>query len=137
MRTLGPVLFAALLSTAAFAQQKDVDVGKADYEASCAVCHGMDGKGDGMVVAALKVKPSDLTILTKKNGGVFPLDRVVGVIDGRAQILAHGTRDMPIWGTRYSVLAAEHYFDIPYNQEEYVRAQVLSLTDYIYRIQQK
>jgi len=137
MRPMLALCFATVLTTAAQAQQPAPDVGKLDYEASCAVCHGMDGKGDGMVVAALKVKPSDLTILTKNNGGVFPLDRVVGVIDGRAQILAHGTRDMPIWGTRYSVLAAEHYFDIPYDQEEYVRAQVLSLTDYIYRIQQK
>ena len=137
MRPILILLFATVLANGALAQQPNADVGKLDYEVSCAVCHGMDGKGDGMVVAALTVKPSDLTTLSKKNGGVFPLDRIVSVIDGRAQILAHGTRDMPIWGTRYSVLAAEHYFDIPYDQEKYVRAQILSLTDYIYRMQQK
>jgi hypothetical protein len=44
---------------------------------------------------------------------------------------------MPIWGTRYAVNAAEHFFDVPYDQEAYVRARVLLLVDYLGRIQQK
>ncbi len=126
-----------LLSTTAFAQQKSTDVGKQEFQISCAVCHGMDAKGDGMVAGALKVKPTDLTVLSKNNGGVFPIEHVTQVIDGRAQVTTHGSRDMPIWGTRYAVSAAEHYVDIPYNQEEYVRDRILRLTDYLYRIQQK
>ncbi len=90
-----------------------------------------------MVAQNLKVQPSDLTVLSKNNGGVFPLDRITGVIDGRASITLHGTRDMPIWGTRYSVQAAAHYVDVPYNQQEYIRNRILGLTDYLYRIQQK
>ena len=34
---------------------------------------------------------------------------IVVMKDGRAQIAAHGSRDMPIWGTRYAVNAAEHF----------------------------
>jgi mono/diheme cytochrome c family protein len=125
------------LATNALAQQKSVDAGKQEFDVTCATCHGVDAKGDGIVGAALKVKPPDLTLLSKNNGGVFPLDRIIKVIDGRDQVTAHGSRDMPIWGTRYSVLAAEHYFDVPYDQEKYVRARILALTDYLNRIQQK
>jgi hypothetical protein len=31
-------------------------------------------------------------------GGVFPEDRVASYIDGRALPVAHGTRNMPVWG---------------------------------------
>lgn len=126
-----------LLSTAAFSQQKSTDLGKKEYETSCGVCHGMDAKGSGFLTASLKVVPSDLTVLTKNNGGVFPIDRISRVIDGRTEIAAHGSRDMPIWGTRYAVNAAAHYVDVPYDQEVYIRNNILNLTDYRDRIQQK
>lgn len=126
-----------LLSTTAFAQQKSTDAGRQEFEISCAICHGMDAKGDGMIAGTLKVKPADLTAISKNNAGVFPIERVTEVIDGRKQVATHGSREMPIWGTRYAINAAEHYFDVPYNQEEYVRNHILKLTDYLYRIQQK
>ncbi|HSR09325.1 MAG TPA: c-type cytochrome [Bryobacteraceae bacterium] len=125
------------LSTAAFAQTEKIDLGKKDYDLQCSLCHGVDAKGDGVFGASLKVEPPDLTVLTKKNGGVFPAERIGRVIDGRAEIASHGSRDMPIWGTRYAVDAAEHFADFPYAQEAYIRARVLRLVDYLYRIQQK
>jgi len=125
------------LSTIAFAQQKATDIGKREFDISCAICHGMDAKGNGFLTASLKVAPTDLTLLAKNNGGVFPIDRINAVIDGRTEIASHGSRDMPVWGTRYAVNAAEHYVDVPYNQEAYIRNNILNLTDYLYRIQQK
>ena len=77
------------------------DRGKAEYQSSCAPCHGKDGKGNGPVSAGLKVPPPDLTVLAKKNNGVFPFNSVYEIIDGRKSVIAHGTRDMPIWGDRY------------------------------------
>ena len=59
------------------------------------------------------------------------------MIDGRVEIASHGPRDMPIWGKRYAVNAAEHFVDFPYAQEAYVRARVLLLVEYLSRIQQK
>jgi hypothetical protein len=41
-------------------------------------------------------------VLSKNNNGVFPLNAVYEVIDGRKSIKAHGTREMPIWGLRYT-----------------------------------
>jgi mono/diheme cytochrome c family protein len=139
------VLTATLsLNTAAFAQTERTDVqaartdfGKKEYELQCAVCHGMDAKGDGVFNQVLKVVPPDLTVLSKTNGGVFPAERVSSVIDGRVEIASHGTRDMPIWGNRYAVDAAKHFPDFPYGEEAYIRARVIQLMDYLYRIQQK
>jgi mono/diheme cytochrome c family protein len=115
------------------AQAAKTDLGKKEYELQCSVCHGMDAKGNGFLGATLKVVPPDLTTLAKKNGGVFPADRISSVIDGRVEIASHGSRDMPIWGKRYAVNAA----DVPYDQEAFVRAHVLLLVDYLNRIQQK
>jgi hypothetical protein len=102
----------------------------------------MDAKGNGVLAANLKVAPPDLTLLTKNNGGVFPVERIFAVIDGRTQIESHGSRDMPIWGTRYAVNAAEHFMSVPNvgvppNLEAYIRTRILNLINYLRRIQQK
>lgn len=73
--------------------------GKEMYETWCASCHGVSGKGDGPAAAALKTHPSDLTQLSKKNKGKFPTDRVRAFIEGKDVTAAHGSREMPVWGT--------------------------------------
>ncbi len=122
----------------AFAQAKAgrVDFGKKEFESNCASCHGVTGKGNGPLTDLLKKSPPDLTQLSKKNGGVFPMDRLYQVVEG-GDIAAHGGRDMPIWGREYKIQAAEHYMDTPYDPEAYVRARVLSLLEYINRLQAK
>jgi hypothetical protein len=57
-----------------------------------------DGRGNGPVSPHLKLKPPDLTLLAKKNKGIYPLDDVMAAIDGRRLVRAHGDRDMPVWG---------------------------------------
>ncbi len=130
------------LSTLAFcvgAQAAErYDSGKREYMDRCAVCHGQSGKGDGGMIDILRTAPTDLTTLSRNNGGVFPFEHVYAVIDGRQAVKGHGSRDMPIWGKAYSaetVRAGEHYVDMPYNMEMYVRARILSLIDYLSRIQ--
>lgn len=137
-------LAVAASGSAAGADKKAApDLGKREYLASCAVCHGVTGKVQGPEVAAvefLTTKPTDLSTLSKRSGGVFPFDRVYAVIDGRQMVKAHGSRDMPIWGDRYNketVKAAEYYIDMPYDMEMYVRSRILALIDYINRLQVK
>src|SRR6516225_12153571 len=74
-------------STCGFAEE--TNIGKMDYESSCAACHGLNGKGDGPVSAELRTKPNDLTLLAKNNGGVFPTDVLYQIIDGRRTVRAH------------------------------------------------
>ena len=128
---------ASALGTAAFAQKEKVDVGKQEFKTHCAACHGLDAKSNGPDAYNLEVAPADLTLLARNNAGVFPVDHVIDVIDGRAQIKSHGLREMPIWGKRYAARAAEHFADSPYDQEAFVRGRVLILVDYLRRIQQK
>lgn len=76
------------------------------YKAYCAVCHGPNAKGDGPMAMFLKTQPSDLTRISAKNGGTFPLARVRRVISGEEALPGgHGTRMMPIWGPIFSQVA--------------------------------
>ena len=68
------------------------------FHAYCSSCHGVDGKGNGPAAPALNTKPADLTTIAQRNGGVFPTERVRKIIAGDAQIIAHGSREMPVWG---------------------------------------
>jgi len=116
---------------------EEADIGKREYDSNCAVCHGKSGKGDGPYAGLIDTRIPDLTVLSKNNGGVFPFARVYATIDGTDGVKAHGTRDMPIWGTEYKIKGAEHYGVFPYDPESYVRARILALTEYIYRLQGK
>jgi len=82
------------------AQEQDVTIaGRMEYQKSCAVCHGRDGKGAGTMAKLLKVKPANLTQLSAKHYGIYPFWDVYRIIDGRKEISGHGSGDMPIWGT--------------------------------------
>jgi mono/diheme cytochrome c family protein len=115
------------------------DLGKTLYLLGCAVCHGIDGKGKGPLSEQLKVAPADLTVLTKKNNGVFPVSSVYETIDGRKVIAAHGTREMPIWGKydRESLYPRDKLIDPSYDPEAVVRTRTLAIIDYLNRIQEK
>ena len=64
----------------------------------CAPCHGLDGKGSGPAASALKAKVPNLTLLAKRNGGTFPAAQVSKMIAGDNAVVAHGSREMPVWG---------------------------------------
>ncbi len=121
-------------STSGHAQ--DIDVGKAEFQSSCAACHGTDGKGKGPLVGVLKSAAPDLTMLAKRNSGVFPVNAVYEMIDGRRQVVAHGTRDMPIWGFRYMPSPYEAVNPSPAT-EAAIRIRILAIVDYLNRIQEK
>jgi mono/diheme cytochrome c family protein len=131
-------IFAAIVlagvASASWSADKE-DIGKREYDNNCVACHGADGKG-GIYVDFLKTTPPDLTQLTKANGGVFPLERVYGAIDGRQQVKSHGTREMPIWGRDYQIRAGEHYYgDVIYDSDAFIRGRILALVDYLNRLQ--
>jgi len=88
------------------AQEMEVIAGgEIEYQNYCAVCHGVDAKGQGLMSKFLNVRPADLTQLRKKNGGTFPFWQTYRVIDGREEVRGHGSPDMPIWGDRFRTQA--------------------------------
>ncbi|HKV10340.1 MAG TPA: c-type cytochrome [Thermoanaerobaculia bacterium] len=79
-------------------QKDQIARGKLSYRIYCRNCHGTEAKGDGSVASLLKVPPPDLTTIRARNSGTFPEERVIAMMDGREEVAAHGSRDMPIWG---------------------------------------
>jgi mono/diheme cytochrome c family protein len=71
------------------------------YAQFCASCHGLVGRGDGPVAPALNVAVPDLTRISERSGGRFPVEDVAATIDGRALAISHGTHRMPVWGYRF------------------------------------
>jgi mono/diheme cytochrome c family protein len=77
---------------------REMSYGEAEYLNSCAVCHGVGGRGDGPLGGLLLKHPTDLTHLSRRNGGRFPYSRVSAIIDGRYAKPSHGDHEMPVWG---------------------------------------
>jgi len=72
------------------------------FKSYCATCHGSDAKGKGPMAAVLKVPPPDLTTVSKRNNGKFPEDRIASVLKNGVDVPAHGTAEMPIWGSTFA-----------------------------------
>lgn len=98
------VLLASALTAGAALAQGDpyVEAGERLYHQHCGSCHGMGGTGNGPVAALLDPKPADLTRIAARRDGVFPEAEMLEIIDGRDPIQAHGSREMPVWGKRFS-----------------------------------
>lgn len=150
MRRLGPVIVALSLGAAVPAVPEDrpgsapkppplapaaptpsaVDgvAGSYTFRTYCASCHGADGKGEGPMAANLRFQPPDLTLISRRNGGSFPAERVQRIVDGRKPLKGHGGSDMPIWGDAFK--DADSGYD-----EAQAKARVQSVVDYLKTIQ--
>jgi mono/diheme cytochrome c family protein len=135
-RFTGLLLLVLPLGARGYSQQKpmiehapppysDPTSGSEMYRTYCAVCHGLDGKGDGPAAAALKRMPPDLTLLAKKNGGDFPTFRVSNIITGYTAYAAHGSREMPMWGYAFR------------ENDAMVKLRIHNLIQYLGSLQQK
>jgi mono/diheme cytochrome c family protein len=79
-------------------RQTPVGAGAEMFLNYCASCHGRDGTGSGPTSTALRARTTNLTTLAERNGGKFPAERVKATIRGDLLVLAHGSKDMPVWG---------------------------------------
>ena len=128
----------AVIGVTDAAQAQGTELGKNEYLKSCASCHGATGKGNGPVIKSLIKPPPDLTKLSEANKGVFPFSHIYDVIDGRIEIIIHGTRDMPVWGDVYR---REWNSGLPPTllskelAEAMVRVRMLMLIEYIASLQ--
>ena len=129
---LSAVLLAA---TQKQAQVKTISPSRNPIEGSkifryyCAACHGADGRGLGPASAALKRAVPDLTLISQRHGGKFPHEHVREIIEGKQPgPLAHGDREMPIWGPIFHEVEAD---------QDWGEVRLDAITKYIESIQQK
>ena len=133
-----PLLIACFAGTAAAGVKTSADtlsevvteLGRESYIQYCAACHGADARGGGPVGATLKIAPTDLTGIAQRRDNQFPERDIANLIDGRSMPSVHGTREMPVWGRRFSAVVGGGEVG-----EESVRGQLLILVEYLRSIQ--
>jgi mono/diheme cytochrome c family protein len=117
------------VSASQAANPKSVPAGSGLFSTYCVVCHGADAKGSGPLADSLKRRPADLTALAKVNGGTYPREMVLKIIDGREGVKGHGGGDMPVWGDAF-----ERSVDAG---PQVVKERLDALVDYIATLQVK
>lgn len=107
--------------------------GEALYAELCAVCHGLEGRGDGPAAEALSAPVADLTLLSKGNGGVFPEEQVELAIRGEGKITAHGSLEMPAWGAAFRDVRSDWK---PSRREGFAELKILTVVSHVESLQQ-
>ncbi len=112
--------------------------GEQEFMVACAGCHGESAKGNGPLASMLKIETPDLTRMSANNGGEFPYEYALWVIDGRQLIRIHGDADMPVWGDRYmsAIETTATAGGSPETWELAVRGRILSLIYHLESIQE-
>ena len=133
------VLSAAIMALALSpAYGAENTVGKNEYEMRCAMCHGATGKGDGWLGKGLIKPPPSLRELKKNNKGVFPMQLVTDVIDGRKAVGMHGPREMPVWGDVFrseEKAASAARPGATTSDDQMARAKIRALATYVSNLQ--
>lgn len=117
----------------ATAQEMEVIAGgDLEYQNHCAVCHGVDASGNGILRQYLALPPANLTQLSKKYGGKFPFWQIYRTIDGRDEVRGHGMSQMPVWGPRFRAESGGN--DLGASSQ--AAGRILSLVFYLQHIQE-
>jgi mono/diheme cytochrome c family protein len=103
--------------------------GQEMYGQFCAACHGTDAKGHGPSASSLKAPPPDLTKLSIRNKGKFPVDYIADILRFGPGVPAHGSYDMPTWGPIFHVIEK--------GDEQAVRERIKRISDYLSSLQEK
>ena len=68
----------------------------------------------------------DLSTISQRSGGVFPVDRVRKIILGDGAIAGHGSREMPVWGPIFHQIQEDR---------DYGEVRLQNITNYLKSIQ--
>jgi mono/diheme cytochrome c family protein len=124
----------AVAAAAADEARHGIDLGKHEYQANCAQCHGASGRGEGPRAESLPRVIPDLTSFADRHGGLYPTHLAWLTIDGRSlpdTVQRH--REMPVWGQEYRNEAlANPDFRAP---ESFTGERVGALVDYVATLQ--
>lgn len=108
-------------------------MGSEAFKLKCASCHGENAKGNQADNLDSANAP-DLTLISKRNNGQFPVSRIYEIIDGREVLEEHGTRAMPTWGDLF--LTDTIWEGCSQVDETIVRGRIMELILYLDSIQQ-
>ena len=129
--TAAAILLATMLATVVPGGESPEEQGRFLYEVYCLNCHGEKAEGDGPTAAVLKITPANLTEISIRNGGKFPVEQMRQIIDGRDRVRGHGRSQMPIWGLAFQDVGTD------VDQEAEVRLKIDQLLAYLESIQKR
>lgn len=127
-RLLATLAITAVTAFPAFADE----AGEAEYMNACSTCHGAAGQGAGPMAQYMTVEVPSLRNLSKDNDGVFPMLKIIHIIDGRTGVRGHGS-NMPVWGRQFKMEVEDQTG--PFAAETYTRGKILSIAYYLESIQ--
>jgi len=108
-------------------------VGERTFQEACATCHGETAMGNGPMNEYMTTQAPSLRGLSAANGGEFPLNEVVRIIDGRKDVRGHGSI-MPVWG---AIFSGPLEGEIPSNVTELVvKGRILAVAQYLESLQE-
>lgn len=122
------------LSTEPVTLENQIEEGEAIFFLYCAPCHGRDARGGGPVAEDLKTSPPSLREIAKRRAGEFDKREVTAYIDGRNMPRAHGTSEMPVWGSLFRYIAE---VSDPEVIEQKAQERISMLVKYLDTIQDK
>jgi mono/diheme cytochrome c family protein len=125
------LLFSACVAMDPIETRVEKFSGQQLYSRLCASCHGASAHGDGPVAPYIKTGVPDLTRIAWRDGGEFPTEDVIRIIDGRLARSAHGTRDMPVWGWQLYDMSSKN----PESERQLVDDMIGRLVEYLRSIQ--
>jgi len=118
---------------AACVTETEIPDGQAAFMQDCAGCHGTDGKGSGPLVSGIGLIATDLTKISARNGGTFPRQEIMAIIDGLDRD-PHFSQAMPEFGAgdlgEAVIVEGEDGLGTP------TPIGLIALADYLERIQE-
>ncbi len=97
-RLMVVVCFAVALASLGCSPRRERNPAGAElYLRYCTSCHGPNGAGDGPVAKWLDPRPANLREST------LDLQGLVERIDGRRDVGAHGSSEMPVWAEVFNL----------------------------------
>ncbi|MCP4271992.1 MAG: hypothetical protein GY781_08495 [Gammaproteobacteria bacterium] len=76
--------------------ERAIKNGTEHFKIFCANCHGPSADGKGALVEAMKISPSDLTVLNK-TGDLSIAERVLRAVSGQHDVPVGQKVDMPLF----------------------------------------
>jgi mono/diheme cytochrome c family protein len=112
----------ALAQSSFLTSSELISEGEVLFGLYCASCHGADARGGGPVAGEMKTPPPSLREIAKRHGA-FSEQEITSYIDGRNMPRAHGSSEMPVWGTLFGYVAEAGKILDPSQQSAEAKAQ--------------
>lgn len=106
--------------------------GESLFLENCISCHGVTGHGDGPNAKGLGIAPADLTKISARRGGVWPMLEMMSILDGYSRNTLP-REDMPVFENFLDNEMVE--FDTGNGEEVLVPSKLIEIVEYLETLQ--